>query len=52
VQVEINADLGLRNFPPPLGEGRVGAASRHVRYYMRGEGSGKGPHQRGVAVGG
>jgi hypothetical protein len=27
-------------------------ASGHVRYYMRGEGSGKGPHQRGVAVGG
>jgi hypothetical protein len=32
--VKVKVDPDPRNFPPPLGEGRVGVA--HVRYYMQG----------------
>jgi hypothetical protein len=39
VKVEFEPDLF--NFPPPMGEGRVGA-SGHVGYYRPREGSGKG----------
>jgi hypothetical protein len=47
--VKVKVDPDPRNFPPPLGEGRVGVG--HVRYYMPQEGSGKGPTAVGTSEG-
>jgi hypothetical protein len=43
VQVQIDADLGLRSFPPPPGQGGGGVRPRSVLYARRGLREGSAP---------